>query len=123
MHYLKQFMIIAAISLAGELLSFLIPLTIPASIYGIAILLVLLLTGRLKPESVKTVSSFLIAVMPVMFIPAAVGLMNSFSLLRGSLMAYAVILVVSTAAVMAVSGLVTQHAIRREKKKEDPPHA
>ena len=123
MHYLRQFMIISLISFIGEVLSFLIPLPIPASIYGIVIMLALLTSGKLKVESVKDVSLFLIAVMPVMFIPATVGLMNSFALLRGSLLAYAVILVVSTAAVMVVSGLVTQRIIRRENKKEDSTHA
>ena len=115
-------MIIALIALLGELLSFLIPLPIPASIYGIVILLLLLISGRLKVESVKAVSTFLIAIMPVMFIPAAVGLMESFNLLKGSLVAYLVILLVSTVAVMAVSGRVTQRVIRSEKK-EDAPHA
>ena len=123
MHYLRQFMIISLISLVGEGLSFLIPLPIPASIYGIAILLLLLISGRLQVEEVKDVSSFLIAIMPVMFIPAAVGLMDSFSLLSDALIAYAVILVVSTVAVMAVSGRITQAVIRRQREKEDAPHA
>ena len=122
MQYLKQFMIISLIALVGELLSFLIPLPIPASIYGIAIMLALLISGRLKVESVQDVSQFLIAVMPVMFIPATVGLMDSFSLLSGSLLAYGVILVVSTVAVMIVSGRVTQHIMRSEKKKEEQRH-
>lgn len=126
MQYLKQFMIILLIALLGEVLSFLIPLPIPASIYGIAILLFLLISGRLRVESVKDVSAFLIAIMPVMFIPAAVGLMESFSLLADSLAAYVVILIVSTVAVMAVSGRVTQRVIRAEKKnmlKEEDPYA
>ena len=121
LHLLRQFAIILTISLIGEALSFLIPLPIPASIYGILILLILLISGKLKVESVKAVSSFLIAIMPVMFIPAAVGLMDSFSLLAENLLAYTVILIVSTAAVMVVSGRVTQHVIR--KAKEDAPDA
>lgn len=119
MQYLFQFMIIALISLIGEMLSFLIPLPIPASIYGIVILLFLLMSGRLKVESIKAVSSFLIAIMPVMFIPAGVGLMNSFSLLADSLAAYIVILVVSTVAVMVVSGRVTQHVIQKQNREDD----
>ena len=123
MHYLKQFTIIVLISLLGEILSFFIPVPIPASIYGIAIMLALLTSGKLKVESVKDASAFLIAVMPVMFIPSTVGLMDSFPLLQGSLVAYAVIFAVSTVAVMAVSGLVTQRMIRSEKSKEDQTHA
>lgn len=123
MLYLQQFMIISLIALIGEVLSFLIPLPIPASIYGIVILLALLISGRLKVESIKDASEFLLMIMPVMFIPAAVGLMESFSLLFSSLAAYIVILVFSTIAVMAVSGLVTQHVIRRESRKEEDHHA
>jgi len=123
LQYIKQFMIISLIAFIGELLSFLIPLPIPASIYGIVILLALLISGKLKVESVKDVSSFLIATMPIMFIPATVGLMDSFSLLSGSLVAYVIILVVSTVAVMVVSGRVTQHIIRSKSRKEETPHA
>ncbi|MBR4039654.1 MAG: CidA/LrgA family protein [Clostridia bacterium] len=123
MHHLRQFMIITLITLIGEALSFLIPLPVPAGIYGIIVLFALLVSGRLKVESVKDASAFLIEIMPVMFIPAAVGLMDSFSLLRGSLAAYVVILAVSTVSVMVVSGRVTQHVIRREREKEDRRHA
>lgn len=118
MNILRQFSIILLISLAGEALSFLIPLPIPASIYGIVILFLLLCAGVLRVESVKTVSSFLIAIMPVMFIPAGVGLMESFGLLLPTLPAYIVITLVSTVAVMAVSGLAVQSMLRRKPKEE-----
>lgn len=117
MNILLQFSIILLISLVGEALSFLIPLPIPASIYGILLLFLLLCTGVLRVQSVKEVSSFLIAIMPVMFIPAGVGLMESFGLLLPALPAYAVITLVSTLAVMAVSGLATQTVIRRKPRE------
>jgi len=117
--YLKQFMIIALIAFAGEALNALLPFPVPGSIYGIAILFTLLMTGLLKADAVRDVSSFLLAVMPVMFIPAAAGLINSFSLLLPSLGAYVIIILVSTVAVMSVSGLVTQAVIRSKTKKED----
>lgn len=117
MNILRQFSIILLISLVGEALSFLIPLPIPASIYGILLLFLLLCTGVLRVQSVKEVSSFLIAIMPVMFIPAGVGLVESFGLLLPALPAYAVITLVSTLAVMAVSGLATQAVIRRKPRE------
>ena len=52
MNILFQFSIILLISLAGEALSFLIPLPIPASIYGILLLFLLLCTGALRVQSV-----------------------------------------------------------------------
>jgi len=116
MRYLRQFTIILLISLTGEILNYVIPLPIPASIYGMVILFLTLITGILKVESVKEISSFFIEIMPVMFIPATVGLMESFGLLLPSLPAYAVITVVSTFAVMIVSGCVAQAVIRRTKE-------
>lgn len=122
MKLLKQFMIILAVALAGEMFSALIPLPIPASIYGVILMLALLISGLLKVEQVKTVSSFLIEIMPVMFIPAAAGLMQSYHLLAPSIAAYAVITIVSTIAVMAVSGRVTQRFMQLKDKKEDVSH-
>jgi len=117
--FIKQFAIILAISLAGEALSFFLPLPVPAGIYGILLLLLLLITGTLKVDHVKEVSSFLIEIMPVMFIPAAAGLMQSYHLLAPSLFAYAVIILSSTVAVMAVSGRVTQRVIRMKNREEN----
>ena len=70
MKLLRQFLIILAISFVGEALKYLLPLPVPASIYGMVILFVGLLTGLIKLSWVKDAGKFLIAVMPVMFIPA-----------------------------------------------------
>lgn len=53
MKYLKQFLIILLISLIGEILKYILPLPIPASIYGMVILFICLLTGFIKLEDVK----------------------------------------------------------------------
>lgn len=73
MKFITQFLLILAFSFAGELLHCLLPLPVPASIYGIALLFAALLKGWVRVSDVREVSTFLIAVMPVMFIPAAVG--------------------------------------------------
>ena len=117
--FIRQFAIILLISLIGEAMSFFIPLPVPAGIYGILLLLLLLTTGALKVDQIREVSFFLIRIMPVMFIPAAVGLMQSYHLLAPSLGAYAVIIAVSTIAVMVVSGRVTQRVILRKNKEEN----
>ena len=118
MRYLGQFSIILLFSLAGEALHALLPLPVPASIYGIVLLLACLMAGVVRVDAIREVSSFLIEIMPVMFIPAAVGLMESLGLLLPSLGAYLAIMAVSTFAVMAVAGRVTQAVIRRQSAKE-----
>lgn len=113
MKYLKQFGIILTLSFIGEILHKVIPFPIPASIYGIIILFVCLEIGLIKIQSIKEISKFLIGLMPVMFIPAAVGIMDSWSLVKGNLLIYFIITALTTFSVMVVSGRVTQFIIRR----------
>ena len=116
MKFVKQFLIILGISFAGEALKFLLPFPIPASIYGMVILLIGLLSGFIPLSSVKEAGTFLIEIMPVMFIPAGVGLMESWGELKAVLVPVLVITLVSTIVVMVVSGRVTQAVIRLERK-------
>ena len=116
MKYLRQFLIIALVSLAGEGLRALIPLPIPGSVYGLVLMLVLLFTRLLRVEQVRETSTFLIEIMPVMFIPAAVGLLDSWTALRPVFVPVIVITVVTTVFVMGVTGRVTQSVIRRQER-------
>lgn len=118
MRYLKQFTIILTISLLGEALHYFIPLPVPASIYGLLLMLAALLTGVVKRDSVREAGAFLVEIMPVMFIPAAVGLLEAWGVLRPVWLPVAVITVVSTVLVMGVSGLVTQFVIRRDERRK-----
>lgn len=96
----------------------LIPLPFPASIYGIVILFICLETKIIGVSSIKETSYFLIEIMPLMFIPAAVGLIKSWDILRPSLLAYITITVISTLGVMIISGKVTQGIIKYKNRKE-----
>ena len=122
MKYLKQLLLILGISFAGEVLKYFLPLPIPASIYGMVILFVLLQSGRLPLSAVRETGNLLIAVMPVMFIPAGVGLMASWDILCPLLVPVAVITVAVLIVVMAASGLVAQHILLQSHQKEGASH-
>ena len=113
MKYMKQFGIIMGISFLGELLKYLIPLPVPASIYGLALLFLFLCTGLLKLQQVEHTAEFLVNIMPLMFIPAGVGLMEEWGALSEIWLPFAVILVLTTVLVMAVTGRITQWMIRK----------
>ncbi len=115
MNYLKQFAIILGVCLLGEVLKALLPLPIPASIYGLVLMLVFLMTGLLKLEQVETAADFLIQIMSPMFIPAAVGLMDQFAGLRAILLPFLVINFVGLVITFAVTGRVTQFFLSKEK--------
>ena len=113
---------ILAISFIGEILKYFLPLPIPASIYRMMILFIGLLTGIIPLEAVKDVGKFLIEIMPVMFIPAGVGLMSSRVNLKPVLLPVSIITVVSIVTVMIATGRTSQWIIRRGKKKEETRH-
>ena len=117
MKYIRQFAIILTISFIGEVLNSIIPLPIPASIYGIAILFTALCTGVIRLEQVKETGKFLIAIMPLMFIAPAVGLIDSWDTMQSFIVAIAVISIVSTITVIAATGHATQLIIKLKRKE------
>ena len=115
MERVKELLVILCFSLAGELAHECIPLPVPASIYGLLFLLTALKTGLLKADRIANSADFLIEIMPLLFVPAGVGLLASWDALRPVLLP----VVVSTAAVFGVTGIVAQRMLSRKGGKED----
>ena len=116
MKLLYQFGVILAVTFVGELLYALLPLPIPASCYGLIVMLICLGTKVVKLSQVKIAADFLIDIMPPMFIPAAVGLIVVWGDLKEILIPVVVITCLSTVIVMVCTGKVTQTLIRRKQK-------
>ena len=119
MKFLRQFMIILLLSFLGEVLKMFIPLPIPASVYGLVLMLGCLMTGVLKTSQVKDAAFFLIEIMPVMFIPAAAGLIDSWKVLQPLLLPILVITVVITVFVMVITGKVAQMIAQKRGIKNE----
>lgn len=119
MKFLRQFMIILLLSFLGEVLKMFIPLPIPASVYGLVLMLVCLMTGVLKTSQVKDAAFFLIEIMPVMFIPAAAGLIDSWKVLQPLLLPILVITVVIIVFVMVITGKVAQMIAQKRGIKNE----
>ena len=119
MKFLRQFMIILLLSFLGEVLKMFIPLPIPASVYGLVLMLLCLVTGILKTSQVKEAAFFLIEIMHVMFIPAAAGLIDSWKVLQPLLLPILVITVVITIFVMVVTGKIAQMIAQKRGIKNE----
>ncbi|MEG2315624.1 MAG: CidA/LrgA family protein, partial [Clostridia bacterium] len=119
MEYLKQLGVIIALSFLGEAAHALIPLPIPASVYGLVLMLGALCTGLVKVERVRKTARLLIELMPVMFVPATVGLMEAWPVLAPVCVPFLAVCLLSTVAVMAVTGRATQRALRRGGRGTD----
>ncbi|MDR0885079.1 MAG: CidA/LrgA family protein [Clostridiales Family XIII bacterium] len=116
MKYLEQFGIIMAFTFIGEVLKLLIPLSIPASIYGMVLLLIALITGVVKLEHVRETGLFLVEIMPILFIPAAVGVMTSVDALREIVLAVLLAITLVTVITMVATGHATQVLIRLQNR-------
>lgn len=113
MKYLKQLMIILAISFSGECLQTIIPLPIAGSIYGLFILFALLQCKLIKVEDIKETAEFLLAIMPLLFVPAFVGLLGYWDVLKPILLPVLVMIALSTIFVMVGAGKTTQWLIKQ----------
>lgn len=107
MKYVRQMLVILGFSVAGELLHTWIPLPIPASIYGMVLLFGALALKAVPFSWVRDTGSFLVTILPLLFIAPVVGLLSCWEEIRRDVAAIGVIILVSTLVTFAVSGLVT----------------
>ena len=113
MNYILQLTIILGVSFLGEVLNALIPLPIPASVYGLVLLFLALVTGLVKAEKIRTVGNGLIGIMGVFFVVPVVNLLDSWETVRRVLLPVLGIVILSTVIVFAVAGKVTQWLRRK----------
>jgi holin-like protein len=106
--YIFQFARITAFCLAGEILAVVLPLPIPASVYGLLLMVAALKTGLLRLDQVRETGLFLTGIFPLLFVPAAAGVMELGSQLINLLLPAVLAIVPITALVMAVTGMVAQ---------------
>lgn len=119
MRYVFQFLRILAFCFLGEALHALLPLPVPASIYGLALLLAALRAGLVRLEQVREAAGFLMAVFPLLFVPGAAGVMELGALLADIWMPALLALLLVTVLVMGISGRITQAVIRRKEARHE----
>lgn len=119
MKYLHQALLIFLFTALGELLHYLIPLPIPASIYGMVLLFAALALKIVPEKAVSDIGSFLTSLLPLLFVPPLVSLLDYWDLIKDDLVAILAIILLSTVLVFAVSGWVTQWLVSRKKGGKD----
>ncbi len=117
MKYVFQLMLIIGVSLAGEILNALLPLPVPASVYGLLILFTLLVTRVVKLNQVEDVAEFLMSIMPLFFIESTVRIMESYGLVKGKILALFLAAFLSFATVIVITGKTAQTIIRWRSRK------
>ena len=118
MKYVREMAVIFGITLVGEILNLVVPLPIPAGVYGLFLLLALLCTGVISLPDVEHVGGLLLDLMPLMFIPAAVGIIEQVEELKSVLLPALLITVVTTFFVMAVKGKMTELILKKQRRNK-----
>lgn len=119
MAWIFQFGRILLVCFLAEVLAALLPLPIPASVYGLLLMLAALGLKIIRVDQVKQASSFLVGILPLLFLPAAVGIMSLWEELKAFLLPCLLSAVPITVLVMAVSGVVTQSLQKKRGKGGD----
>ncbi len=116
--YIKQICIILGICLLAELMEYFIPLPIAASIYGLVLMLIALMTKIVPLKEVEDVADFLTGNIAILFIPPTVGIMASVEEIKQIIIPLLVICISTTLLIMGVTGWVAQAIIRMGKSSE-----
>lgn len=119
MNYLKQFGIILGVSTLGEILRFIIPLAIPSTVYGLVLMLTFLILKIIKVSQVKEVSAYLLEIMPILFVPSAVGLMTTWGQLKSIAIPVCIIASVTTVLVIIITGKISDLIMLKGGKKHE----
>ena len=114
--------LIFGISLVGEGVAALLPMSFPASVISMVLLMVLLLTGGLKERQIQSVSHFLIANMAFFFIPSLVGTMEHGAMLKSQAVPILVIVGLTTPVVYLAAGWTVQLMTRLLRGKGAKRH-
>ena len=112
MKILGQIGIIFGICWASQCIEQVLPVSFPASVIGLVLLLILLLARVLRVDHIREKSDFLLGNLPFFFVPAVVSIMKYTDVLRNNLVALVVICVVSMVITFAATVLAVRLTIR-----------
>ena len=101
----QGFAILLICQLIGEVLVHLLTVPIPGSVIGMVVLFVFMIVLGRVPHGVREVSDGLLKCLPLLLVPAGVGLMNHFGVLSQYWVGLLISLFVSTLVTMLVVSL------------------
>ncbi len=120
MKIIRQIGIIFTVCWLSILVEKSLPFSFPASVIGMLLLFICLLTGILKIEHIQEKADFLLENMAFFFVPAGVSIINYFDVLKSTWIQLVVICVISTVVTFVVTAWSVRLTIRwMERRKID----
>nr|WP_302702980.1 CidA/LrgA family protein [uncultured Clostridium sp.] len=119
MKLFREAIIIFGIYLLGVLITDITGVPIPGNVIGMVILFLLLYLKVIKVEQISTISNFFLEHLAFFFIPAGVGLISSFSVIKNIWLQLLIVCFVTTAITMICTGLVVQKIANEKEGDKD----
>ena len=119
MKVFREAIIIFGIYLLGVLITDITGVPIPGNVIGMVILFLLLYLKVIKVEQISTISNFFLEHLAFFFIPAGVGLISSFSVIKNIWLQLLIVCFVTTAITMICTGLVVQKIANKKEGDKD----
>lgn len=116
MKILTQAGIIFVLCLIGEAIAAALPFAFPASVICMILLFLCFLFRWIRPDSLRETTGFLLENMAFFFIPAGVGIMQSFALVKDAVFQLMLICVVSTFLTFAATAYTIRLVSALQKK-------
>ncbi len=113
MKLFREFLWIISFTYLGELISHGFHLPIPGSVIGMVLLFLALYFNLLKVKHVDTVGQFLLDNLSIFFLPAGVGIMVYFPVIKDTWWLLLLITLIVTAFTIGVVGFTVQQVKRR----------
>ncbi|MDE7262895.1 MAG: CidA/LrgA family protein [Oscillospiraceae bacterium] len=119
MKYLHQAVLLTVITFAAEIIKYLLPLPVPASIYGLLLLFILLKTGLVRLSQIEDVGNLLLELMPLLLVPASVSFLTVVDTIQGILLPVLIMGFIGTMVVMFVTGRISQRMIQSGRRSHE----
>lgn len=116
MNICMQIAVLFFICLVGQAISLALPFPFPGNITAMIILFILLLMKVIKPEKIQDFTGFLLANMAFFFVPAGVSILESYPIMKDSLLPIFLICLLSTIITFFVTFVTVKLVVAWQKK-------
>ena len=115
----KEFMYILIFSVLGEMIAKAINLPFPGSVIGMLLLFLSLELKIISLNKIEKVGNFLLANLAILFIPAGVGIMTKFNLIKNIWLSFLLLNVITTIISLILIAKIVEFIKNRFESKGD----
>lgn len=115
----KEFMYILIFSILGEMIAKAISLPFPGSVIGMLLLFLSLELKIISLNKIEKVGNFLLANLAILFIPAGVGIMTQFNLIKNIWLSFLLLNVITTVISLILIAKIVEFIKNRFESKGD----